>query len=50
MNQFRDRCHVFFAEMTVSFIGWSNSQFQYEVDLASLGFDIFGYIEFRAGQ
>lgn len=39
--------HVFFAEMTASFIGWKNSPFQYEVGYASLGFAIVGIIAFK---
>ena len=39
--------HVFFAEMSASFIGWQNSPFQYEVGFASLGFGIVGVLAFR---
>src|SRR5271170_3571700 len=39
--------HVFFAEMSASFIGWQNSPFQYEVGFASLGFGIVGLLAFR---
>ena len=39
--------HVFFAEMSATFIGWENSPFQYEVGCASLGFGIVGLIAFR---
>lgn len=39
--------HVFFAEITATFIGWKNSPFQYEVGFASLGFAIVGIIAFK---
>ncbi len=39
--------HVFFAEMSASFIGWQNSPFQYEVGFASLGFGVVGLLAFR---
>ena len=39
--------HVFFAEMTASFIGWANSPFQYEVGFASLGFAVVGMMAFK---
>ena len=39
--------HVFFSEMSASFIGWEHSPFQYEVGFASLGFGIVGLLAFR---
>ena len=39
--------HVFFSEMSASFIGWEPSPFQYEVGFASLGFGIVGLLAFR---
>lgn len=39
--------HVFFAEMTASFIGWKISPFQYEVGFASLGFSVVGILAFK---
>jgi hypothetical protein len=41
--------HVFFGEMTASFIGWAQSPFQAEVGFASLGFAVVGLMAFRAG-
>jgi len=38
--------HVFFGEMTASFIGWANSPFQLEVGFASLGFAVVGFLAF----
>ncbi|MEI6279200.1 MAG: DUF6790 family protein [Verrucomicrobiae bacterium] len=39
--------HVFFAEVSATFIGWPNSPFQYEVGFASLGFGVVGLLAFR---
>ena len=41
--------HVFFGEMTASFIGWADSPFQAEVGWASLGFAVIGLLAFRGG-
>lgn len=41
--------HVFFGEMTASFIGWDQSPFQAEVGMASLGFAIAGFIAAKKG-
>ena len=41
--------HVFFGEMTASFIGWADSPFQAEVGWASLGFALLGFLGFRMG-
>jgi len=41
--------HVFFADMSAAFIGWSNSPFQYEVGFASLGFGVVGLAAFWMG-
>jgi len=42
-------CHVFFQEMSASFIGWANSPFQPEVGFASLGFGVIAIIAFWRG-
>jgi hypothetical protein len=36
--------HVFFGELAASFIGWSDSPFQLEVGMASLGFAVVGFL------
>lgn len=36
--------HTAFAETAVSYIGWANSPFQYEVGFASLGFAAVGFL------
>lgn len=41
--------HVFFGEMTASFIGWEQSPFQLEVGMASLGFAIAGFFACKKG-
>jgi len=41
--------HVFFSEMSASFIGWEHSPFQFEVGFASLGFGTVGLLAFRQG-
>lgn len=41
--------HVFFGEMTASFIGWDPSPFQTEVGMASLGFAVAGFIAAKKG-
>ncbi|KAA0142935.1 hypothetical protein FYZ48_00745 [Gimesia chilikensis] len=39
--------HSFFGEMAASFIGWSQSPFQFEVGTASLGYAVVGFLAFR---
>ncbi len=41
--------HVFFGELSASFIGWADSPFQTEVGFASLGIGIAGVMAFKAG-
>ncbi len=36
--------HVFFGEMAAKFIGWSDSPFQLEVGMASLGCSVVGFL------
>ncbi len=36
--------HVFFGEMSARFIGWTDSPFQLEVGVASLGFAVVGFL------
>jgi uncharacterized protein DUF6790 len=36
--------HVFFGEMAAAFIGWTDSPFQLEVGMASLGFAVIGFL------
>jgi uncharacterized protein DUF6790 len=36
--------HVFFGEMAARFIGWSDSPFQLEVGMASLGCSVVGFL------
>jgi hypothetical protein len=36
--------HGFFGQMAASFIGWSDSPFQFEVATASLGFSLVGFL------
>jgi hypothetical protein len=36
--------HAFFGQLSASFIGWSDSPFQFEVATASLGFSVVGFI------
>ena len=36
--------HVFFGELSASFIGWADSPFQFEVGTASLGFAVVGLL------
>jgi hypothetical protein len=36
--------HVFFGDLTASFIGWANSPFQLEVGFASFGFGVVGLL------
>lgn len=42
--------HVFFGEMTASFIGWADSPFQAEVGYASLGFAAVGFLAWRGSD
>ncbi len=39
--------HVFFGEMSASFIGWADSPFQAEVGYASLGMGIAGLLAYK---
>ena len=39
--------HSFFGEIAASFIGWSQSPFQFEVGTASLGYAVVGFLAFR---
>jgi len=38
--------HVFFGELTASYIGWSQSPFQLEVGVANLGLGVVGVVGF----
>ncbi len=40
--------HLFFQEMSATFIGWENSPFQLEVGFASLGYGIIAIIAFKS--